>query len=197
MKCIDCEHYQDTCVLEKIYASGYLRKCPYLGKPEPIIPPSGGNLQIMAESIRVAEGLERVDITPVADPQNGGYYGKIMLCYGGKGVELLSDHDNTLPAAAVYFGWSAALQRICDHGPIALKRLIPLIERRLRFDYSVVKYVPISKREAVIRPVVMEEQKEKKRPGLVKPASEEKLLTVDISNNGEKADGDQLDLFAC
>jgi hypothetical protein len=197
MKCINCEHYQDTCVLEKIYAYGHLRNCPFIGKPEPIIPTTGGNLQVMIERIRKPGGLERIDIVPIWDSENKEYYSHVFLCYGGKGIETDGSDDQSVADGAIFFGWQQALKRIKELKIRALESLIPLIECRLQFDYSVVEYIPLKQEASLIPPVMVEKQKEKKRPGLVRSATEEKLRSVETSSNGEKSNGDQLDLFAC
>ena len=188
MHCADCEHYKGKCDLEKIYASGFLKDCPYLGKPEPIIPPSGGNLQVMGERIKSPEGLERIDITPVPNQEDGGYNGKIMLCYGGKGIETLSRSDPAPPSAAVYFAWADAIRLIRERKIKSLESLIPLIERRLSFDYSMVVYLPVGKQAAAIIPAPKPE-KQKKGPGLVRPACEEMMLEIETPENGEKPSG--------
>jgi len=192
MYCISCQHFKESCELESIYASGYLKDCPFLGKAEPIITATGANYQIMTEIIRNPEGRERVEVIPKKYPGHRGWYGTMLLCFEGKGLVVRSHFSETLPLGAIWFAWQDVLKEILALNHEGLNKLIPLIHKRIALDYSVVEYRSIMNREKLI---IMEEVKTAvKKKILFTPVNDENLLDVNTPDNKGK---DQMDLFAC
>ena len=198
MYCNSCQYFEKTCNKVKIYASGYIYECPFYGMNEPVITVSGGNLQVMSESIVLPDSPEHVDVTPFRNPDKLTWFAKIMICYEGHGTVITTQEEITLPGTVIWVGWQSALNHIMKLDKPALKPLIPLLEERIKFNHSVVRYGSVWKPEQVKLEVSNEVPKTtiQKPKRIYIPEVTDHLLDISTPENSDKATGDQMDLFA-
>ena len=190
MNCTACEYFVDgKCMTVKIYASGYCEECRFYQTEEPIISPSGCNLQVMGERIR-ADGYERVDLMPIKGRDKSEWSCQIMVCYNGKGRIRVSTMKQRLPGVAIWYAWKEALQMIFELDHDGLNKLILPIERRIQFEYSMIEYIPFKYK------VEQEKSQPVKMRKIIIPQRTEHLKDVNVQVNDSKETGDQLDLFA-
>jgi len=198
MYCTACQYFDQTCRKSKIYASGYIKECPFYGTGEPVISSMGSNFQIMTETINHLEGLERIDITPLRNPGKLTWYTKIMICYNGHGTVTTTDEEITLAGIAIWVAWQKALLLVKQINSTGLNHLIPLIEERIKFNYSMVQYSPV--KELLHKTGIQPEEPVKAVPPkptrIIIPKHTEYLLDVQIPDNAGRSAGDQMDLFA-
>ena len=196
MFCVACSHYQDgTCQIEKIYASGCLKNCPFLGKPEPIITPDGANYQIMTELIEGSD-YRSITVSPLKKPGQRGWIGLVMFCYDGKGAVESIPFEPTLPLGAVWLGWQYARKVLQGERHKKLEDFIPLIDMRIGFDYSVVRYLEIKEPRKVSGKTPERKQDKRRKPQKFIPSNNPDLLDVMIPSEETRERGEQLGLFA-
>jgi len=194
MHCIACSNFNETCQIEEIYASGMLKKCPAYLSGDDVISKNGGNLQIRMETIYLNPGSlnPRISIHPLKFPKLLGWQAKYMICFDGRGI-VRTYEAQSLPGGAVWFAWQDVKKFLLTLNNSMLLNFIPIIDRRITFDYSVVKYSPVPEIESgpAQKPVVKEIQK------LVIPTfNSERMMDVKTPSNELKERGDQMDLFA-
>ncbi|MDC7234559.1 MAG: hypothetical protein PQJ58_15115 [Spirochaetales bacterium] len=196
MFCISCQNYiDDKCSIEKIYASGMLKTCPAFLSGEDVITANGANFQICEETITLPGpvGSPHIVVTPFRVPGGSGWKGKSMICFEGVGSIRTGDTES-LPLGSVWNVWQDVRTVLIERNHPKLNELIPLVQRRIEFDYSVVTYSHVPDVEPAPSETSSEPVKQKK---IVIPSFEGKdMLEVSAADNTCKEHGDQMDLFA-